>query len=439
MPSMLDLWHSLSTPLQDALVLAVLILPVLLLGHVLTRGYTPAPLIRAILWRYRFSNGMFVLLIAVAVGLGAALLVQERGLRTGTAEAADNFDMIIAAPGSEVSLMLAAVYLQPTNAGLLDGEMYARIAEDPRVALAAPLAFGDSHEGAPIVGTTAEFLTVMSETLAEGQLWTEEPQAVIGIDVPMRMGEGFRPTHGFHALTATVMHEDELVVVGRMNRTGTPWDRAIVVPVESVWTVHGIANGHAPDSPNQLGPPFDPEHFPGTPAIVVHGTSFGATYGLQTSYASSGETMAFFPGAVLASLFSVMGDIRQAMSLMALVTQFLVAAAVLLGFFILSQLFQRQMSLLRALGAPSRFILSVIWGYASVLLIGGALLGLVLGFGFAALLAGIISARTGIAIPAGLGWEEVHLVAAFVALTSLASVVPGIAVVRRDTVAGLRS
>ncbi|MEM7615961.1 MAG: ABC transporter permease, partial [Pseudomonadota bacterium] len=354
---MFDLWYSLSPPMQDALVLAVLLLPVLLFGRVLTRGYTPAPLIRAILWRYRFSNAMFVLLIAVAVGLGAALLVHERGLRTGTAEAADNFDMIIAAPGSEVSMMLAAVYLQPTNAGLLDGEMYARIAEDPRVALAAPLAFGDSHEGAPIVGTTAEFLTVMSETLAEGHIWTEEPQAVIGIDVPMRMGEVFRPTHGFHTLTATVMHEDELVVVGRMNRTGTPWDRAIVVPVESVWTVHGIANGHAPDSPNQLGPPFDPEHFPGTPAIVVHGTSFGATYGLQTSFASSGETMAFFPGAVLASLFSVMGDIRQAMSLMALVTQFLVAAAVLLGFFILSQLFQRQMSLLRALGAPSRFIL----------------------------------------------------------------------------------
>ena len=72
-------------------------------------------------------------------------------------------------------------------------------------------------------------------------------------------------------------------------------------------------------------------------------------------------------------------------------------------------------------------------------MIGGALHVLILGFGLAALLAGIISARTGIAIPAGLGWEEVHLVAAFVALTSLASVVPGIAVVRRDTVAGLRS
>lgn len=265
--------------MQDLIVFAALLLPAVTVGIFVSRGFAPWPLIRAILWRFRWANLLFLLLIAVSVALGVSLVAQERGLRGGTAAAADRFDLIIAAPGSEVTMMLAAVYLQPADVGLVDGAVFTEIAADPRVALAAPLAFGDSHDGAPIVGTTAGFVTHLAGPLSEGALWQDHDEAVIGADVPLALGAGFQPAHGRGNLAAPETHDHDMRVVGRMARTGSPWDRAILVPIETVWETHGLANGHAPAEGERLGPPFDADYFPGTPAIVVKANSLGATYG----------------------------------------------------------------------------------------------------------------------------------------------------------------
>lgn len=149
----------------------------------------------------------------------------------------------------------------------------------------------------------------------------------------------------------TVSHDTHLLDrLDRLPRSSTPWDRAILVPVESVWAVHGLASGHAPDRADQIGPPFDAAYFPGTPAGIVCADELWANYALRSEFNRDAETMAFFPGTVLAELYRVMGDVRQAMSLMTVVTRVLVAASVLLGLFILSRLFQRQTAMLRALG-----------------------------------------------------------------------------------------
>ncbi len=79
--------------------------------------------------------------------------------------------------------------------------------------------------------------------------------------------------------------------------------------------------------------------------------------------------MAFFPGAVLAQLHALMGDIRQIMSVMAVLTQVLVTAGVLTGLIALARLFARRLALLRALGAPGRFVFAVVWSYAATLIV----------------------------------------------------------------------
>ncbi len=133
------------------------------LGAALARGFMPWPLVRALLWRFRCANAMFVLLIAISVGIGVELSAQERGVRRATAEATDRFDLIIAAASSEVTVLLATVFLQPTNMPLLEGDIFNAVATHERVALAAPLAFGDSYRSAPIVGTTATFVAHLSD------------------------------------------------------------------------------------------------------------------------------------------------------------------------------------------------------------------------------------------------------------------------------------
>ncbi|OWU70602.1 ABC transporter permease [Marinibacterium profundimaris] len=444
-----DLWSGLSAPVQDGLWLLLILLPAVVTGVLVLRSLRPWPLVRAMLWRFRGPNLLFVLLIAVAVGLGIGLLAQERGLRAGTAAAADKFDLIVAAPGSEVTMLFASVYLQPSDVGLLSGTIYDEVATHPEVALAAPLGFGDSYAGAPVVGTIADFVTYLSDGAIEGRMFETSTEAIAGAFAPVGLGERFEPAHGTGdvALDADNAHAHagaSFTVVGRMAPTGTPWDRALIVPIEAVWEVHGLANGHAPGpdgagAHDRIGPPFDAAYFPGTPAIVVRSEALWSNYALRSAFTRDAETMAFFPGAVLAQLYRVMGDVRQAMSVMALVTQVLVAASVLVGLLILTRLFRRQLALLRALGAPARFVFAVVWSYAATLLACGAVLGLAVGWLAAALLSRVLSERTDILVTAPLAWPELHAVAGFLSVATLLSLLPGLSMRRLPIVEALRS
>lgn len=436
---MMDLWDGLPGVAQDLVLAVALVLPLVILGAVLLRGFRPWPLVAALLWRFRWANGMFALLIAVSVGMGIGLVAQERGLRVGMAQAADKFDLVVSAPGSELTMMLAAVYLQPSNVPLLDGPTFNALANHPRVEIAAPIAFGDSYQGAPVVGTIAQFVTHLTDGALEGRMWQTSSEAVIGALVPLAIGDRFTPSHGMgHSAEDDAHAGFEITVVGRMPPTGSPWDKALLVPVESVWEVHGLANGHGIEEGDRIGPPFRADLFPGTPAVIVKAGSLAATYALRSEFTREKETMAFFPGTVLSDLYRVMGDVRQAMSLMSLVTQGLVAASVLLGLFILSRLFQRQLAMLRALGAPARFVMSVVWLYGVALLVIGTVLGLVFGFVASAVLSQVVTQRTDILVQAAITWQELHLALGFLAATSILSLLPAVGVLRRPVVETLR-
>src|SRR5918994_4355061 len=93
----------------------------------------PWPIVRAFLVRHRWAALAFVFLVAAGVSLAVALVSQERALRTGSARAADRFDLLVAAPGSQTDFLLAAVFLRP-GAGvvkLLPPSLTARLLGDP--------------------------------------------------------------------------------------------------------------------------------------------------------------------------------------------------------------------------------------------------------------------------------------------------------------------
>ncbi|GGF66402.1 putative ABC transport system permease protein [Mameliella alba] len=436
---MRDSWDSLPVLAQDLIIAGALLLPLLVIGGILLRGFRPLPLVRALMWRFRWANLLFVLLIAVSTGMGIGLIAQERGLRTGSAQAAEKFDLVVTAPGSELTMMLAAVFLQPSAVPLLDGAAYDRIANHPQVQIAAPIAFGDSHDGAPVVGTIAEFVTYLSDGQIEGRIFARSGEAVVGAAIDLRIGDRFTPAHGRGSGADAEAHDGVgIEVVGRMARSGSPWDRAILIPVETVWEVHGLANGHPFEDGDRIGPPFTPELFPGTPAVIVHAGELWANYALRSEFTVAGETMAFFPGTVLADLYRVMGDVRQAMSVMSIVTQVLVAASVLLGLFILTRLFQRQLAMLRALGAPRRFVMAVVWGYGVTLLVAGTMLGLAFGYAAALVLSRIVTHRTDVLVTATITWAEVNLALGFLSAMSVLSLVPALVVLTRPVVENLR-
>ena len=407
----------------------------------------PFPMVRADLRAMRWSAVVVVLLVAVAVAIGIAVAAQERGLRQGSAKAADDFDLLIGAPGSQTQLVLTSIYLQPEALPLIDGALLNRLAADPRVAGVAPVAFGDIVLGYPVVGTTQNFVSRWGRISAsEGRLFTAEAEAVIGADVKLEVGADITPSHGTSEAAhpgeeseAEHAHQHEGVVyhvVGRLPRLGTPWDRAIMIPVESVWETHGLGNGHAQDQA-PLGPPFDARRVPGVPAIVVKPVRVADAYQLRSQYRRDG-TMALFPAEVLVSLYRTVGDLRDVIVIAAGLNNLLVFAAVLLLVATLVTLRRRRYAVLRALGAPRFYVLLVTWIGAAGLVAAGCALGLALGWVASLAVAAAVERQTGLHVASGLGWGELRFAGALVVAGGLFALVPALAAWRVPVSEGLR-
>lgn len=405
----------------------------------------PLPVVVADIRRSRGGFLAVVGLIAVAVALGVAVSAQERALRKGSARAADAFDLLVGAPGSPTQLVLTSVYLQPAALPLVPGTVLQRLQEEPGVASVAPIAFGDRFRGFPVIGTTAPFATQGGKlSPVEGRVFAAEGEVVIGAEVSLRIGERFSPSHGL-AVRGAEADEDqghvhrgvEYVVVGRMPRLGTPWDRAILVPVESVWEVHGLPNGHA-QGVERIGPPWEGPEVPGVPAIAVKPKTVADAYTLRGKYRSGGTT-ALFPAEVLVELYGLLGDARDLLAAISVATQALVIAAILLAVFASLALRRRQLAILRALGASRRYVFAVVWTHVSLMIALGALLGLVVGWAGAVALSAAFSLRTGIALSATLALQEVAMAAAVIGIGMLLAGIPSWSSYRQSVSSGLRS
>lgn len=398
----------------------------------------PFPVVLSMLRAHRTSFVLFMILVAAAVAMGVALTAQERALRKGTAKAADKFDLIVAAPGSQTELVMSVVFLEPSAVELLSPAALATVLAEQRARFVAPVAFGDYHRGAPIVGTITALVNHLSDGMSEGRVFDVINEAVVGASNPLRLGDHFRAAHGhgFEADGNVREHGLEFVVVGRMRPTASPWDRAIVVPIEANWLIHGLPIGH-PKGSKRIGPPFDLEHLPGVPAVVVRPESFAAAYGLRSLYRTS-STTAFFPAEVLVQLYGIMGDVRRAISLITVLTQSLVTMSVVVGVIALVTIYRRRFAVLRAIGAPRRFVFATVWIFLVSILGLGSLIGLILGLALAHGISALLAAETGVVFSPDLGLSEIILALAIMGVGAIFAIIPAWQAYRQPLVEALQ-
>ncbi|OLP61287.1 hypothetical protein BJF93_21150 [Xaviernesmea oryzae] len=444
----------------------------------------------------RFKGGALavVVLIALSLALSVTVTLQERALRLGSARAAEKFDLVVGAAGSETQLALSAVFLQPAPLPLMSGSVLADLASDPRVAFAAPVGFGDSASGHPVVGTTTALIEALSPKLAQGALFAHLGDAVVGSDVGMPIGGQIKPMHGDGESGGPVHTELAYTVRGRMAPTGTAWDRAILVPIRAVWQLHGMHGGgddhdeddddHHPDDEGAqagdataAGPvagaaqdkapgladaggdrdheghahhhhghvdgnaPID-EHFdaqtPGIPAVLVKPRTIADAYKLRQHYRGD-TTLAIFPAEVLTRLYATLGDARSLLLAIAIATQGIVLAAVLMVTIMHVGARQRQIGALRAFGAPRYSVVAIVWGELILLFLLGAVLGVALGYAAARLISGSVAARTAVHMPIEFAPQDLRLLLGFLLASMLISLLPALLALRHSPAQALRA
>jgi putative ABC transport system permease protein len=403
-----------------------------------------------------------VLLIALATALGVTVTLQERALRLGSARAADKFDLIVGAPGSETQLTLSSVFLEPAPLPLVAGATLTKLAADPRVAWAAPIGFGDSYRGNPIVGTTTALIAGTTGGFTAGRMFALEGEAVAGAAVNLEVGAELHPMHGSGAAgdDGEVHAETTYTVVGKLQPTGTAWDKAILVPIQAVWHIHGLGEDHdhaeeGEEHEDEAGgeehhhhgaidadAPLD-EHFdrdlPGLPAILVKPKSIADAYKLRQEYRTGGGTLAVFPAEVLTRLYATLGDARTVLMLIAYGAQGLVAAALLLITVIHVTQRRRQIGALRAFGAPRLAVFGIVWIELLGLVAIGLAAGFAVGYATAEGLSAAFAARNGFRLPVEFTLGDAGLAAALLLVAGLIAAIPAALAYRLPPVEALRS
>ncbi len=207
------------------------------------------------------STWLTLLSVALGTALGVALLVFQKQAQQLFGQSEFGYNLVIAAKGSPLQATLNNVYFLDQPTGTMEWSLYEtlRPGSGDRLAgyvqWAVPIAWGDTHEGRRIIGTTpalfgyddAGTMKLPEDrrfeprvnrplTFATGGPFQQARwQAVLGSEAAQalraNLGYTFEALHGSEETGH--LHEEEWEVVGILAPTGTAIDKAIYVPIET--------------------------------------------------------------------------------------------------------------------------------------------------------------------------------------------------------------
>ena len=134
-----------------------------------------------------------------------------------------------------------------------------------------------------------------------------------------------------------------------------------------------------------------------------------------------------------------MGEIRDIMQYMALSAEGVALCAALLAGFFAVALRRKMLALLRALGAPKRYIIVTVWLLVTLTISLGGAVGLMFGWGAARIIGILIRDNTGVVLPVTLSEHEGMLFLGILLTGSLVALLPALASYRTsagDTLRG---
>ena len=317
-----------------------------------------------------FQTFSVVSIVAFSIGLAVILFVLAQGLRLGLIRAVEPFDLIIGAKGSPYQLVLNTVFLQDAPVGNITWENYVEVSDDIRVNFAVPLGFGDSYRGYPVIGSTEDILKIRVRDSApswmkvrEGRWFRNELEAVLGsrvaVDSGLRVGDVFRTSHG---VVIGDEHENNFKVVGIAETVSGPYDRAVFIPLETLWAEHK-------------------HHEEGgeVTAVLVHPRSYADAYSLAASFQNKSGMQLVFPSQTVIRLFSLMGRGEAFLSIVVYAVGGCALFTTLLVLYWASAARRGERVLLHVLGVSRGDLIFITWLEGTATLLIGMAFGEVLG------------------------------------------------------------
>lgn len=154
--------------------------------------------------------------------------------------------IVVGHAGNEVDLVLASLYFRGE---VRDPVPYAlaRRLEEAAYGVVVPLHLGFTAGGAPLVGTTLDYLDVRGLVVAEGRRPAVLGEVVAGATVArelgLAVGDALR-SDARELYNLAGSYPVLLRVVGVLAPTGTPDDEVLLADLKTAWTLDGLLHGH---------------------------------------------------------------------------------------------------------------------------------------------------------------------------------------------------
>ena len=161
----------------------------------------------------------------------------------------------------------------------------------------------------------------------------------------LRVGSTFRPFHGL-SFDPKAEHAEDFTVTGILAPTNTPADRVIWIPLRGLQTM----SGHDPKAATDVS------------AVLIQLRAPTGGFMLDMMYNKQGNRLTFaYPvGAIVAELFGKIAWFDQVLALVAYLVALVAAASVLASIYNSMSARQRDIAILRALGARRRTVFGAV-------------------------------------------------------------------------------
>ena len=349
-------------------------------------------------WKSLWNRRVTALLTVSAIAVSVALLLGVQKLRTAARESFANtvsgVDLIVGARSGPLNLLLYSIFRIGDATANVSWKTYQKIATHPDVAWTIPISLGDSHHGFRVMGTDHNYFEHYrfggghELRFSSGGPFHDLYDAVLGSEVARtlgyKLGDSITVAHGVGNVSFAEHKDKPFRVVGILEPTSTPVDRAVHVSLEAITAIHIDWQTGMQAPPGYRVSAADARLHDLTPdtitAFLVGMRSRVMTFTMQRAINDYRQEplLAILPGVALSQLWGLVGVADTALMIVA---AFVVLAG-LLGMLtaIATSLNERrrEMAVLRSVGARPRHVFSLMVAEAGLLATLGVATGIVL-------------------------------------------------------------
>ncbi|QJD78403.1 ABC transporter permease [Spirosoma rhododendri] len=326
------------------------------------------------------SSFLSGLLMTFGITIISLLLLLNKQLDDQFRKNIKGIDMVLGAKGSPLQLILSSIYQIDSPTGNIPLEEAEKLTRNPMIKTAIPLSMGDNYRSFRIVGTNKKYLDHFGATVAQGRLFQQDLDVVIGPRVAqvagLKLGDTFSGSHGLDA-EGEVHADTKYKVVGVLNATNTVTDQLILTPVSSIWAIHDHHEGeHHEGEAHEAGEEHDEAPREITSMLIKFRNPLGMM--LARGINSNSKLQAALPNIEINRLFSLLGVGVETLRGLAIVIMLISGISVFVSLYNSLKERRYEMALMLSMGATRAQLFGMLLLEGLVLALLGFVLGIVL-------------------------------------------------------------